>query len=444
MNLSRMSIKTRLTLGFGALAACVVVVSALSLRALSESTQGFSGFVQGITARATLANNMRTAVDHRAIAARNLVLVIKPQDLEMEKAEVLRAHEEVQAQLAQLKAMADDGRNVSEQARALVEAIDRVEARYGPVATGIVQLALDGKRDEAIQKMDDECRPLLAELIQATTAYARYARERQEQLVAADEAQYGQQRSLLIALSIAAVLVAIGAGVLIARSITRPIGKAVNVAETVARGDLGSRIDAEGTDETSHRLAALADMNTRLTQIVDKVRDSSGSIAGAARQIAAGNADLSQRTEAQASSLQETAAGMEELTSTVKQNADNAQHATELAATASEVAQKGNAVVSQVVSTMQAISDRSGKIAETTSIIEGIAFQTNILALNAAVEAARAGDQGRGFAVVANEVRSLAQRSAKAAKEIKELIASSVERIRDSSTLATRYSGSRR
>ncbi|ARU23745.1 hypothetical protein RSSE_c3364 [Ralstonia solanacearum] len=444
MNLSRMSIKTRLTLGFGALAVCVVVVSALSLRALSESTQGFSGFVQAITARATLANNMRTAVDRRAIAARNLVLVVKPQDLEMEKAEVLRAHEEVQAQLAQLKAMADDGRNVSEQARALAEAIDRVEARYGPVATGIVQLTLDGKRDEAIQKMDDECRPLLVELIQATTAYARYTRERQEQLVAADEAQYGQQRSLLIALSIAAVLVAIGAGVLITRSITRPIGKAVNVAETVARGDLGSRIDAEGTDETSHRLAALADMNTRLTQIVDKVRDSSGSIAGAARPIAAGNADLSQRTEAQASSPQETAAGMEELTSTVKQNADNAQHATELAATASEVAQKGNAVVSQVVSTMQDISDRSGKIAEITSIIEGIAFQTNILALNAAVEAARAGDQGRGFAVVANEVRSLAQRSAKAAKEIKRLIASSVERIHDGSTLATRYSGSRR
>ncbi len=198
---------------------------------------------------------------------------------------------------------------------------------------------------------------------------------------------------------------AIGAGVLITRSITRPIGKAVNVAETVARGDLGSRIDAEGTDETSHLLAALADMNTRLTQIVDKVRGSSGSIAGAARQIAAGNADLSQRTEAQASSLQETAASMEELTSTVKQNADNAQHATELAATASEVAQKGNAVVSQVVSTMQDISDRSGKIAEITSIIEGIAFQINILALNAAVEAARAGDQGRGFAVVANEVQ---------------------------------------
>ncbi len=431
-----MSIKTKLTLGFGALAACVIAVSGLSLRALSESTQGFSDFVQGVTARATLANNVRTAVDRRAIAARNLVLVVKPQDLEMEKAEVLRAHEDVQAQLARLKEMTSDGRNVSERARALVDDIDHVEARYGPVATRIVQLALDGKREEAIQKMDDECRPLLAALIQATTAYARYTHERQEQLVADYETQYERQRALLIALSIAAALVAIGAGMLITRSITRPIGKAVDVAQTVARGDLGSRIEVHGTDETGHLLAALSDMNTRLTQIVDKVRDSSGSIAGAARQIAAGNADLSQRTEAQASSLQETAASMEELTSTVKQNADNAQHATDLATTASEVAQKGNTVVNQVVSTMQDISERSGKIAEITGIIEGIAFQTNILALNAAVEAARAGDQGRGFAVVANEVRSLAQRSSKAAKEIKELIASSVGRIRDGSTLA--------
>jgi methyl-accepting chemotaxis protein-1 (serine sensor receptor) len=208
------------------------------------------------------------------------------------------------------------------------------------------------------------------------------------------------------------------------------------VAQTVARGDLGSRIEVRGKDETSHLLSALRDMNGRLTEIVDKVRDSSGSIAGAARQIAAGNIDLSQRTEAQASSLQQTAASMEELTSTVKQNADNAQQATTLAANASEVAHKGSTVVGQVVSTMQDISERSSKIADITGIIEGIAFQTNILALNAAVEAARAGEQGRGFAVVASEVRSLAQRSSTAAKEIKELITSSVERVRDGATLA--------
>jgi methyl-accepting chemotaxis protein-1 (serine sensor receptor) len=223
---------------------------------------------------------------------------------------------------------------------------------------------------------------------------------------------------------------------LITRSITQPISKAVDVAQTVARGDLGSRIEVRGKDETSHLLSALRDMNGRLTEIVDKVRDSSGSIAGAARQIAAGNIDLSQRTEAQASSLQQTAASMEELTSTVKQNADNAQQATTLAANASEVAHKGSTVVGQVVSTMQDISERSSKIADITGIIEGIAFQTNILALNAAVEAARAGEQGRGFAVVASEVRSLAQRSSTAAKEIKELITSSVERVRDGATLA--------
>jgi methyl-accepting chemotaxis protein-1 (serine sensor receptor) len=177
-------------------------------------------------------------------------------------------------------------------------------------------------------------------------------------------------------------------------------------------------------------------MNERLTTIVGRVRDSSTSIAGAAREIAAGNMDLSQRTEQQAASLQETASSMEELTSTVKQNADNAQQGSMLAANASSVARKGSEVVGQVVSTMHDISDSSTKIADITGIIEGIAFQTNILALNAAVEAARAGEQGRGFAVVASEVRSLAQRSSSAAKEIKDLIATSVDKIRDGSALA--------
>jgi methyl-accepting chemotaxis protein-1 (serine sensor receptor) len=177
-------------------------------------------------------------------------------------------------------------------------------------------------------------------------------------------------------------------------------------------------------------------MNERLTTIVGRVRDSSTSIAGAAREIAAGNMDLSQRTEQQAASLQETASSMEELTSTVKQNADNAQQGSMLAANASSVARKGSEVVGQVVSTMHDISDISTKIADITGIIEGIAFQTNILALNAAVEAARAGEQGRGFAVVASEVRSLAQRSSSAAKEIKDLIATSVDKIRDGSALA--------
>jgi methyl-accepting chemotaxis protein-1 (serine sensor receptor) len=431
VNLSNLTIRAKLAMGFGVLATIVVVVAGMSLRALSESTEGFSGFVHGINARATLANGVRTAVDRRAIAARNLVLVVKPEDLALEKAEVLQAHEDVQSRLKQLKEAIANAQDTTAQARALIDDIDRVEARYGPVATDIVQLALGGKREAAIQKMDDECRPLLAQLVKATKAYATYTAESEERRVQAYEQNYKNQRNLLIGISLGAALIAVGAGLLITRSITQPISKAVDVAQTV-----GSRIEVRGKDETSHLLSALRDMNGRLTEIVDKVRDSSGSIAGAARQIAAGNIDLSQRTEAQASSLQQTAASMEELTSTVKQNADNAQQATTLAANASEVAHKGSTVVGQVVSTMQDISERSSKIADITGIIEGIAFQTNILALNAAVEAARAGEQGRGFAVVASEVRSLAQRSSTAAKEIKELITSSVERVRDGATLA--------
>jgi methyl-accepting chemotaxis protein-1 (serine sensor receptor) len=312
-----------------------------------------------------------------------------------------------------------------------------VETLYGPVANAIVALALAGKHDEAIVKMDDECRPLLAALVKATDAYADFTRTRQEQLVRDSEDQYRMERNLLIAICVAAIAIALAAGVLITRSITLPIRRAVDVAGTVARGDLRSRIVVTQNDETGQLLGALADMNARLIETVSRVRESSGSIASASSEIATGNTDLSQRTEQQAASLEETAASMEELTSTVKQNTENAQQASALATSASDVAQRGNKVVGQVVDTMHGISESSAKIAEITGIIEGIAFQTNILALNAAVEAARAGEQGRGFAVVASEVRSLAQRSSNAAKEIKDLIANSVLQVQNGSALAS-------
>jgi methyl-accepting chemotaxis protein len=235
--------------------------------------------------------------------------------------------------------------------------------------------------------------------------------------------------TLQLAFSVLALLLAVSLCWWVTRSITTPLAIAVKLAETVATGDLSSRIGATSKDEIGQLLDALKRMNDSLVQIVGQVRNASDSIATGSAQIATGNADLSQRTEEQASNLQQTAASMEQLTVTVKNNADTARQATQLASNAAVVAQQGGDVVGQVVSTMQDISDSSKKINDIIGVIDGIAFQTNILALNAAVEAARAGEQGRGFAVVASEVRSLAQRSAQAAKEIKNLIGESVGKV---------------
>jgi len=233
---------------------------------------------------------------------------------------------------------------------------------------------------------------------------------------------------------VAGTLIAVVLGLFLATWITRlvapPLREAVAVAEAIANGDLTSSITPQTTDEIGALLRALSNMQQKLVSVVSGIKSSTDSINVAAREVTAGNSDLSSRTEQQAASLAETASSMEELTATVRQNADNARQASALASNASEVANKGNEVVNRVVVTMSDINQSSGKIAEITGLIEGIAFQTNILALNAAVEAARAGEQGRGFAVVASEVRSLAQRSSAAAKEIKDLIGASVEKIR--------------
>ena len=246
---------------------------------------------------------------------------------------------------------------------------------------------------------------------------------------------YQLVRNACIAGVVVSLMLAMLVGIWLVRSISRPLEAAVKIAGGIAGGDLTQRIEVLSTDETGRLMQALKGMNESLVQIVGEVRTGTDTIATASGQIAAGNLDLSSRTEEQASSLEETAASMEELTSTVKQNADNARQANQLAATACEVALKGGAVVSQVVGTMASINESSKKIVDIISVIDSIAFQTNILALNAAVEAARAGEQGRGFAVVATEVRNLAHRSASAAKEIKILIDNSVQQVETGSKL---------
>ena len=291
--------------------------------------------------------------------------------------------------------------------------------------------ALESARQIYSQDMAGKREAYLAALAKLSVA----EREVLDDSAARISAQYQGGRNLLVALGTLAILIGAGFALAITRSITGPIGAAVRVAEAVSKGDLTSDIVAASGDETGKLMSTLKTMNDNLVGIVEQVRSSTDTISTASSEIADGNADLSARTEQQASALEETAASMEQLTSTVKFNAENARQANQLAISASQVASKGGTVVSEVVATMGSINDSSRRIVDIISVIDGIAFQTNILALNAAVEAARAGEQGRGFAVVAAEVRNLAQRSAAAAKEIKTLIGDSVDKVETGSRL---------
>jgi methyl-accepting chemotaxis protein len=300
---------------------------------------------------------------------------------------------------------------------------------YSASRDGAVKAKAAGNEEEAARLLDEKFTPaskLYQELLQELVVMQRSSIDATAKAI---DATATRSTTIIGVLTTGAVLLGAILSWLLTTGITRPIRAAVELAETVAGGDLTRTIDTDTKDETGALLRALRHMNDSLLAIVTQVRTGTDTIATASSEISAGNLDLSSRTEQQAGSLEETAAAVEELTGTVRQNADNARQANQLAITASEVATHGGAVVSEVVTTMGAINEASRKIADIIGVIDGIAFQTNILALNAAVEAARAGEQGRGFAVVASEVRNLAQRSAAAAREIKELITASVAKV---------------
>ncbi len=298
-----------------------------------------------------------------------------------------------------------------------------------------IKLIQDGRKDEAFDFLVAKTIPARNQLL----VLLAEEKSRQNELLTAEIAGIKKDADVTL-VSLVSLVVAVAVGLLmfswyIAGVLRRRVEISKQVAERVRDGDLTLAVRDDASDEFSPLLASLSDMQTSLARVVSTVREGSESVSTASAEIASGNQDLSARTESQASALEETAASMEELSSTVKQNADNAKQANQLAQNASTVAVKGGEVVAQVVDTMKGINDSSKKIADIISVIDGIAFQTNILALNAAVEAARAGEQGRGFAVVASEVRSLAGRSADAAKEIKTLITDSVGRVEQGTAL---------
>ncbi|RQS84426.1 methyl-accepting chemotaxis protein [Burkholderia seminalis] len=424
----------------------------LTIRARIGLTMAFLAMLLGVTGVLGLYGMTRSNVSTREIFTNQM-----PSAVDVAVAEMFSARERLALDRAALLAGTPESAAAVERSRAMRAQSDAWWQKYLALPRGPEEdrLAQDvAAKRVALQRACDAFASLLgadqrdrfgdgAKQLQALYTDLSVAGEalRNFQFTNA-QVLFDQAESVfdtLRVLSIVALLAGVGAALLswvaLSRAIGRPIADALSHFDAISAGDLRRPIVVERRDEMGQLLEGLAKMQRGLVDTVRTVRGGSESIATAARQIAAGNIDLSSRTEEQAAALQETASSMEQLTGTVKQNADNARQASALAANASEIANKGNTVVGQVVGTMGEINDSSAKIADIIAIIEGIAFQTNILALNAAVEAARAGEEGRGFAVVAGEVRSLAQRSSSAAKEIKALIDASVERIRTGSTL---------
>ncbi len=435
-----MTVKQQLTLGFGGLATASAVIAGWSVYALSQSDQRFEHYVAGIHQRSEVVAQLGDAMKDRALAARNALLSSSPTELQAQVTAAQGAHQQVQQLLSRYQNLVQAATDMSDRARSVAKEIENVEKQYGPVALAIVGMAAQGNSGEAVIKLNAECLPLLARMDKIMAEYDDISKEGAKASLAAADTEYTAQRNGLIALAVLAQIAAISVGFLITRRLIGALGAepdVLNAAATqVADGDLRP-IDGADRAPQGSVMASMARMQGNLVQLIGRVRVSADSIATASSQIATGNQDLSGRTEQQASALEQTSAQMHQMTDTVRSSATSARQATQLAQQATQVAAQGGDMVTRVVDTMGEITDSSRKIADIIGVIDGIAFQTNILALNAAVEAARAGEQGRGFAVVASEVRNLASRSAEAAREIKSLIGTSVDRVEAGSKLVS-------
>ena len=430
MSLTQFKIGTRLGIGFAVVLGLLVAVLLVGLYSMGQLSARTHDIVADKNVKMAAANTMSDNVRNITLAITSVVVAPTEALVQAELAKIGEARKKYGAAKETLQKKISTDKET-----ALMAELDAALKSGAPLNNKVIELRNAGQTEEAIAFLTQQAAPSLKIVLGALDSLVAYEAEQAAQAATDAETLSASARAYMIILGSVAVLLGAFVAWIITRSITHPINAAVAVAETVASGDLSSHIVVNSSDETGRLLGALKAMNDSLLGVVAQVRHGTDAISTASSEIAAGNLDLSSRTEEQASSLEETASAMEELTSTVKQNADNARQANQLAKSASEVAVRGGSIVSQVVDTMGTINASSKKIVDIIGVIDGIAFQTNILALNAAVEAARAGEQGRGFAVVATEVRNLAQRSAGAAKEIKELIAASVANVDTGSRL---------
>ncbi|UUE57519.1 methyl-accepting chemotaxis protein [Pectobacterium aroidearum] len=430
MSLANWRIGYRLGAGFAILILMLFVVSIFSLSKLSGFQDSARSIVKDVYPQTVDSNSLIDNVNSILVAYQRLMLVSDQTQIQTNVARVNEFRQEIGRLLDKLESQTVEERSVSQ-----LRAIRAIRNEFLKSGDKIISEVVAGNRDAAIEEFNNNLNVTQRQYRDAVRQLVNYQDDAMDTSVEAMAEVYSETRIILL------LILALGAvfGALIAwsitRSVTRPIQQALQVADRVAQGDLTSRITVTSKDETGLLLQSLDHMNTSLSTIVGQVRDGAETISTAASQIAAGNQDLSARTEEQASSLEETAASMEQLTSTIKNTAENTQQATEIANKASGAAKQSGDVMVSVTQKMRGIRDSSQRMAEIIGVIDGIAFQTNILALNAAVEAARAGEQGRGFAVVAGEVRSLAQRSATAAREIKDLIDDSVSKIQEGMSL---------